>query len=85
MQYGRVATLVLNADLGTYSPAVGSAQQLRNGNYHFDSGFILDPSGSGNRLAQSIEVNADGNMVYGIQFGTIEYRSFRMRDLYTAP
>ncbi len=84
-EQNRVANLILNADLGTYSPAVGSAQKLPNGDYHFDSGFILDPSGSGNRISQSVEVNAAGNIVYGIQFGTIEYRSFRMRDLYTAP
>ena len=79
-----VATLVLNADLGTYSPAVGSAQPLQNGNYHFDSGFILDPSGSGNRVSQSLEVDPLGNITYGIQFGTIEYRSFRMNNLYDA-
>jgi len=81
----RIATLILNADLGTYSLAVGSAQKLPNGDYHFDSGFFLDPSGNGNRIAQSIEVNASGQVVYGIQFGTIEYRSFRMPDLYSAP
>jgi arylsulfate sulfotransferase len=84
-EQNRVATLVLNADLGTYSPAVGSAQPLRNGNYHFDSGFIMDPSGSGNRVSQSLEVDPSGNISYGIQFGTIEYRSFRMNDLYDAP
>ena len=77
------ATLTLNADLGVYSRAVGSAQRLSNGNYHFDSGFILDSSGKG--IAQSVEVNASGDMVYGLQVGTVEYRSFRMRDLYTAP
>jgi arylsulfate sulfotransferase len=83
-EQNRGATLVLNADLGTYSPAVGSAQQLRNGNYHFDSGFILDPSGIGGRVSQSLEVDPSGNIMYGIQFGTIEYRSFRMNDLYDA-
>ena len=81
----RKATLILNADLGTYSPAVGSAQRLPNGHYHFDSGFFLDPGGSDARFSQSVEVNASGKIVYGIQFGAIEYRSFRMRDLYTEP
>jgi hypothetical protein len=80
-----VAHLALNADLGSYSPAVGSAQRLSNGNYHFDSGFILDPSGSGNGVAQSVEVDLAGNIVYGIEFGQLMYRSFRMKDLYTAP
>src|SRR5262249_9719772 len=34
----RTATPVLNADLGNYSPALGSAQRLSNGNYMFMSG-----------------------------------------------
>ena len=80
-QQNMVATLLLNADVGTYSSAVGSAQALPNGDYHFDSGFI-DGSGTG---SQSVEVNASGNIVYGIGFATLEYRTFRMPDLYTAP
>jgi arylsulfate sulfotransferase len=39
-QQSMVATLLLNADMGTYSSALGSAQALPNGDYHFDSGFI---------------------------------------------
>jgi hypothetical protein len=81
----RTATPFLNADLGLYSPAVGSAQKLANGNYHFDSGFILDPAGTGLRVSQSLEVDPTGKTVYGIQFNTMEYRSFRMGSLYTAP
>jgi arylsulfate sulfotransferase len=80
---GRVATLTLNADVGSYSSAVGSAQALPNGDYHFDSGFIVDSQG--NLSAQSVEVNAAGNIVYGIGFASLEYRTFRMTDLYTAP
>lgn len=79
----RVANLIVNADLGAYSSALGSAQKLPNGDYHFDCGFIQDPSGNGKLIAQSLEVNAAGTIVYGIQFGTIEYRSFRMRDMFT--
>ena len=78
-QQSMVATLLLNADMGTYSSALGSAQALPNGDYHFDSGFI----GSG--TAQSLEVSASGNVVFGIGFATLEYRTFRMADLYTAP
>lgn len=78
----RTATLVLNADLGAYAPALGSAQQLPNGNYHFDLGFGTNPSGS---YAESLEVNMSGQIVYAIQADTIEYRSFRMSNLYTAP
>ena len=33
------ATLVVNADLGNYSPALGSAQMLPNGNLAFTSGY----------------------------------------------
>jgi len=84
----RTATLVLNADLGTYSQAVGSAQALPGGNYHFDSGFISLKDASGKSLgtaSQSVETDGAGNIVYAIQFGATEYRTFRMRDLYTAP
>ena len=52
---------------------------------HFDCGYIVAPSGSGPPFAQSLEINSAGAVVYGIQFGSIEYRSFRMQDLYTAP
>jgi arylsulfate sulfotransferase len=45
-QQNKVATLILNADMGTYSSAVGSAQALPNGDYHFDSGFIETAAGS---------------------------------------
>ena len=79
----RKATLILNADLGAYSYALGSAQVLPDGNYHFDAGAQL--AGPGTVLAQSLEVDPDGNIVYGIQFATYEYRSFRMPDLYTEP
>lgn len=82
-QQNKVATLVLNADVGTYSSAVGSAQLLPNGDYHFDSGFI--ETASGNLVSQSVEVNPSGTTVFGIGFAAIEYRTFRMPDLYTAP
>jgi arylsulfate sulfotransferase len=83
----RTASLLLNADMGSYSQAVGSAQKLPNGDYHFDSGFIyvVDSSGDANLFSQSVEVDKNGTMVYGIQFAAPEYRSIRMKDLYTAP
>ncbi len=83
-QQNKVARLVLNADLGTYSSAVGSAQLLPNGDYHFDSGFIYIPT-TGALISQSVEVNAAGELEYGIGFAAVEYRTFRMPDLYTAP
>ncbi|HEY6346715.1 MAG TPA: aryl-sulfate sulfotransferase [Bryobacteraceae bacterium] len=81
----REARLILDADLGAYSDAVGSAQLLPNGNYSFDNGFLNVPPGSANFFAQSLEVNPEGQTVYGVQFGFLEYRTFRMPDLYTAP
>ena len=33
-----VVTQTLNVDLGNYSPALGTAQRLGNGNFNFDSG-----------------------------------------------
>ena len=83
----RTASLLLNANLGSYSQAVGSAQRLPNGDYHFDSGFIfvVDSTGKASTLAQSVEVDKTGKIVYAIQFAAPEYRTIRMRDLYTAP
>ena len=40
----KTATPVLNADLGVYSPFVGSAQRLSNGNFHFATGFVAVPT-----------------------------------------
>jgi arylsulfate sulfotransferase len=76
------ATLVVNADLGVYSPAVGSAQTLSGGGYSFQSGMINMPAVS----TRETEVGADGKIVYAQQFdAAVNYRSFRVPDLYTAP
>ncbi len=73
-----IATPILNADLGDYSAALGSAQQLPNGNYHFDQGW-LQPSNT----SQAIEMDPWGNQVYALQLSSPAYRSFRLTDLYT--
>jgi hypothetical protein len=76
------ATLVVNADLGVYSPAVGSAQSLSGGGYSFQSGMINLPVVS----TRETEVGADGKIVYAQQFdAAVAYRSFRVPDLYTPP
>ena len=75
------ASLVVNADLGAYSYALGSAQRLPNGDYHFDVGWIRG-DGLPDR-SQSIEVDPNGKIVFNIQALTPAYRPFRMRDLYT--
>src|SRR6267378_3031806 len=74
------ATLVVNADLGSYSGALGAAQRLSNGNYSFTLGTngpepLLPP-------AHTIEVSPDGTKVYDLKVNKPEYRSFRMRTLY---
>ena len=73
----RIADLTLNVDLGHYSLALGSAQLLQNGNYFFDSGFREDGTGI------STEVDPSGNIVYEIQSSAPEYRTFRMKNMYT--
>jgi len=75
-EQNRIANLVVNIDMGRYSFALGAAQKLPNGNYHFDVGFLID----GTSIA--MEVDACGNTVYALQAGAPEYRSFRMRNLY---
>jgi arylsulfate sulfotransferase len=83
----RVVRPRLNADLGLYSAALGSSQQLPDGNYHFDAGFLLSTDANGKPLyaARSLEVDASGQIDFSVQVNTLEYRSFRMPDLYTAP
>jgi hypothetical protein len=73
------ATLVLNADLGNYSMALGSAQRLSNGDYFFDSGW---QGQAPKYLAQSIEVRPDGSKSYVLQANQRAYRSFRTQTLY---
>jgi hypothetical protein len=74
------ATLAFNVDLGNYSPAVGEAQTLPNGNYSFDSGY----QGQAPKLfAQTIEVRPDGSKAYVMQEnGVFEFRTYRLQTLY---
>src|SRR5262245_32292075 len=75
------ATPVLNADLGNYSFRLGSAQRLSNGNYSFMSGSqgnVPPPS----QFALTIEVLPNGTPSYVLEFGSLEYRSYRTQTLY---
>ena len=75
-------SLAVNADLGVYSPALGSAQELSNGNFHFLPGLVnADPD----QVSQNIEVLPDGTIGYNLQNGGSTYRSFRLVNLYTPP
>jgi hypothetical protein len=78
-----IAKVVLNADLGAFSYALGSAQLLPNGNYHFDVGWIQQDPLGGQNTSHSVEVDPSGNLVYVVEIDTPLYRSVRTRDLYT--
>jgi arylsulfate sulfotransferase len=77
------ATLLLNADLGIYSPWVGSAQRLSNGNFHFMTGATIEDVSFS---ARSIETSPEGKVIYTLKLsGGVVYRSNRVVDLYTPP
>jgi hypothetical protein len=74
------ATLVVNADLGSYAGALGAAERLSNGNYSFTLGTngpepIRAP-------AHAVEVSPDGAKVYDLSANAPEYRTYRVRTLY---
>jgi arylsulfate sulfotransferase len=73
------AKLVKNFDLGSYSLALGSAQPLSNGNYHFNVGFQPPFRGF------SVEVGPAGALIYRVDSSSPEYRSIRMADMYSGP
>ena len=74
-----MATLRLNVDLGNYSEALGSAERLPNGNFVFTSGALgTDESPKG----LSMEVGRDGRKEYVMEGGALEYRSYRIANLY---
>jgi arylsulfate sulfotransferase len=75
-EQNRIANLVVNVDMGQYSFALGAAQKLPNGDYHFDVGYLVD----GTSIA--MEVDPSGNTVYALHADAPVYRSFRMRNLY---
>ena len=78
----RTASFALNADLGAYAIALGSAAALENGNYHFNAGWINDPSGQPS-YSKTVEVAPSGDILYSLAVQATNYRTFRMRDLYT--
>ncbi|HVA47582.1 MAG TPA: aryl-sulfate sulfotransferase [Pirellulales bacterium] len=73
------ATLVVNADMGNYSDALGSAQRLSNGDYSFDSGR---QGVAPHQIGQSIEVRPDGSKAYVLQVNAPLFRAFRIQSLY---
>jgi hypothetical protein len=74
------ATLVVNADLGRYSAALGAAERLSNGNYSFTLG--TDGPEPVKPPAHTVEVTPDGTKVYDLMVNRNQYRSLRIRTLY---
>jgi len=75
----RTASLKLNAPLGVYSFALGSAALLDDGNFHFNAGIVF-----GSFDAQTIEVDSNLNVQYSMGVATPMYRTFRLKTLYTS-
>lgn len=72
-----VATLTVNADLGTYAPAVGSSQRLADGTLVYNAGFTQ----------QTIAVRPDGSKIYVLKMTMkgLQYRSYIYDTLYDNP
>ena len=69
-----------NVDLGVFSWAVGSAQQLRDGIDHFDAGVVREK----NTVDSHSFERARGADLYDASQNTVLYRSFRMTaQMYT--
>ena len=78
----RSVTPVLLADLGYFSQALGTAELLINGDYHFEAGFGAGPP----PYNEAIEVFPNATLGLTIQgSGFVCYRAIRMPDLYTPP
>ncbi len=79
----RTVRAAYSVSLGVTSGALGSAQRLRDGTYHFDAGLVFDPNGVLNSKAISIQIDPAGDQVVSsISWLTPVYRSFRLDDLY---
>lgn len=78
----KVALLLVNADLGEYSPALGAAELLSNGNYSFSAGAITKV-GPAFDTSDMVETNPFGTQVYrNRQTGVAVYRHFRGSGMY---
>ncbi|HUB32936.1 MAG TPA: aryl-sulfate sulfotransferase [Bryobacteraceae bacterium] len=84
-QQNLVATPVINTDLGVNSSALGTALLLQDGNYHYDAGFMPNPTNPASLITQLYELDNTGNIFWTMQVYAEEYRNFRMNDLYTPP
>ena len=67
------ATLLFDADLGSFWQALGSAQRLSNGDFTFAGGYA-PPS-------RAVEFRPDGTKVYELDSPLAEYRAYRLGGL----
>lgn len=75
-----VATLVYNAPLGVHTFCCGSIQALKNGGHSSVAGASMPLRG------RTAETDKDGKVVLALDIlGNIDYRSFRVDDMYSAP
>jgi hypothetical protein len=75
-----VATLVYNAPLGVHTFCCGSIQALKHGGYSSVAGASIPLHG------RTAETDKDGKVVRAMDIvGNIDYRSFRVDDMYSAP
>jgi hypothetical protein len=79
-EQNHIATLVYNAPLGVHTFCCGSIQTLKNGGYSSVAGASIPLQG------RTAETDKDGKVVLAIDIvGDIDYRSFRVEDMYSAP
>jgi hypothetical protein len=76
----KTASLLVNVDLGVYGFALGSAQEMPNGNFSFQPGVF--PFGGNPTFSQTIQIANGTTQVLNLQ-GPSSYRSFTIPNLYT--
>lgn len=83
-QTSMTATLTLNNDLGVYSPALGEAQVMLNGNYSWFAGDVS--LGSGQWEILDSEYSPTGTLEYQYEATgpSNAYRGFRLPGLYVS-
>lgn len=77
------ATLRMNASLDNYSVALGSAQPLADGGFHFGSG--LSRAGGSAPHGVATEIAPEGTTAFVLEVAAPAYRSFRLANLYRSP
>ena len=82
---GLTVTPVLSQDLGYFGYALGSAQLLNNGNFHFQPAYVTPKDWSYSIEYVPVAGTTIGTQVYSLESQAPSYRSFRMTDLYTPP